>query len=212
MKIRTWLFRILAIAMALGIATAPALAMTVKGDRAAWGEMAAAYKKLNSLSGYRMKMTTPNGMQMTIDMVPLDTMHMISQMPGGRGSMEIVRIGSRTATRMDIPGMSSKWQCGRMAVAPSLPPDPTDLQGTVDISRGPDTQIAGTPVHTYTYTVTHTVMGPAPQRLVKTTLSVNAQTGFPVRSVTGVGGKSTMTTDYSDYGAKFVITLPAACG
>ncbi|OCB03891.1 hypothetical protein BBC27_05815 [Acidithiobacillus ferrivorans] len=55
MKIRTWLFRILAIAMALVIAAAPALAMTVKGDRAAWGEMVAAYKKLNQPNALRTR-------------------------------------------------------------------------------------------------------------------------------------------------------------
>lgn len=210
MRIQTWLFYILAIAMSFVSTVDPILAMIVKGDKAAWSEVVAAYKKLNSLSGYRMKMTMLNGMQMTVDMVPLNTMHIINQLPGGRGSMEIVRIGSRSASRMDIPGMSSKWQCDPQAVAPTLPPDPTSLQGTVDISRGSDTQIAGTPVHTYTYTVMDT--GAIQSRLVKTTLSVNAQTGFPLKSVTVTRGKFTMTTDYCDYGAKFVITLPADCG
>ncbi len=198
----------LTIAMALGVAAAPALSMTVKGDRAAWGDVAAAYKKLNSLSGYRMTMAMPNGMRSTVDMIPRDTMRMVSQMPGGRGSMEILRIGNRSATRMKMPGVPSTWQCRPLAAVPALPPDPASLQGTVDISRGPDTQIAGTPVHTYIYTLTM----PAMQRPTKTTLSVNTKTGLPLQTVVAVGGNSTMTTDYSDYGAKFDIRLPAACG
>ena len=109
MRIQSRIFRVLAIAVAFSSTVNPILATLVKGDKAAWDKVVVAYKKLNTLSGYRMKMA--NGMQMTVEMAPPNTMHIINQIPSGRGSIEIVRIGSRSATRMNISGMPSKWQC-----------------------------------------------------------------------------------------------------
>lgn len=199
----------LTISMALVVAAFQALAMTVKGDQAAWAEVMAANQKLNTLTGYRMTMTMPNGMQSTVEMIPQDTMRMITPMPGGRGSIQMVKIGNRFATKMEIKGLPGTWQCSPSPVSSALPQDPASLQGTIEVSRGPDTQIKGTLVHTYVYTTTTSI----DQRNLtsKTTLSVNAKTGLPFRTVVVVGGKSAMTTNYSDYGATFEIKLPAAC-
>ena len=181
--------------------------MTVKGDHAAWGDVAAAYKKLKS-APYRMKMTTAMGMQSVMEMVPPNKMRMTTQMPGGRGSMEVIRVGTRTAFRMNMPGMPSTWRCQSMKGMPAaIPQDPTRMHGIVDIVRGADTQIAGTPVHTYDSTMTDAALHMGP---MKTVLYVATRTGLPLRSVTGTA-KGAMTADYYDYGAPIAITFPP-CG
>jgi hypothetical protein len=181
--------------------------VTVKGDRAAWAEIGAAYKKLNSLSGYRMKISGgPGAQEVIVEVAPPGATHTMVHM--GSGTMEIVSVNGQTRFRMNIPGAPSGWQC-RSAVPPiQTPRDPTSAQGAVEVSRGPDAAIEGTPVHTYIYTSTVGAQGQ--DAAAKTTLYVGTQTGLPRRAVTGTAaGESTV--DYYDYGAKIEITLPP-CG
>lgn len=180
--------------------------VTVQGDRAAWAEIGAAYKKLNSLSGYRMKVSAgPGAQEVIVEVVPPGATHTMVHMASG--TMETVSVNGQTRFRMNVPGAPSGWQC-RRAAPMQAPRDPTSVQGTVEVSRGPDTTIEGTPVHTYVYTSTTRVQGE--DVTTKTTLYVGTQTGLPRRAVTGTpAGESRV--DYYDYGAKIDITLPP-CG
>jgi hypothetical protein len=68
--------------------------------------------------------------------------------------------------------------------------------GTVNVSRGPDTAIGGTPVHT---------IFSMKDGGNKDTIYVGSQNGLPKRVITGAGRQ---TIDYYDYGAHIAITLP----
>ncbi len=181
--------------------------LTVKGDTAAWGDVVAAYKKLASLPGFRMKVSSGGaGPMMVVEVVPPDSLH--TTMQTGSGGMEMVSVKGQSRFRMNMPGAPAGWQC--QGVPPiQLPRDPTrDVQGTVEVSRGPDTVVEGTPAHTYIYTIAVSTMGQSGTG--KTTLYVGTQTGLPRRSVTSATGGE-VTADYYDYGAKIDITLPP-CG
>jgi len=186
--------------------------LTVKGDQAAWAEIAAAYKKLYALSGFRMKLVAPEGQpSMVTEMVPPNSFHTMMEMAAGSasgsGSMEIISVGGQGRYRVNMPGAPAKWMCqgGPPVQAPS---DPSAVQGTVEAARGPDTAIDGTPVHAYIYTSTISAQGQSV--VVKTTLYVGAQTGLPRRAINSVAGHESMI-DYYDYGAKLDIALPP-CG
>ncbi len=181
--------------------------LTVTGDPAAWGEVTAAYKKLASLPGFRMKIYWGAGAPTTVvEVVPPDSFH--STVQSDSGGMETVSVKGQSRFRITMPGAPAGWQC--QGVPPiQLPRDPTrDVQGTVEVSRGPDTAVEGTPVHTYIYTIAVSTMGQGGTG--KSTLYVGAQTGLPRRAVTSAAGGE-VTADYYDYGAKIDITLPA-CG
>lgn len=181
--------------------------LTVKGDQAAWAEMTAAYKKLQGLSGYRMKLSTGQaGQEMVMEIVPPASSR--TTIPAAGGSMETVTVNGQTRFRMNIPGAPGTWQC-QGAPPIQIPRDPTEgAQGTMEVSRGPDTAIEGTPVRTY---VTHATFSAQGQNVTsKTTLYVATQTGLPRRAVTSAGGGES-TVDFYDYGAKIEITLPL-CG
>jgi hypothetical protein len=199
-----WLCRAAAVAAACLIA-APALAdITVKGDQAAYNEVLAAFKKLYSLSGFRMKIAFPGSGQAVMEMVPPDKFHTTGQMPNG--NMEIIRVGNQSAIKMDMPGAPSGWRCtsetsGNTPVIPDPSKAVHKATGTVEFARGPDTVIEGTPVHTYISTYSDGS---------KDTIYVGSQTGLPRRTLSdkSAGGGET-TIDYYDYGANIVIALPS---
>ncbi len=181
--------------------------LTVKGDTAAWGDVVAAYRKLASLPGFRMKVSSGGaGPMMVVEVVPPDSLH--TTMQTGSGAMEMVSVKGQSRFRINMPGGPPGWQC--QGVPPiQLPRDPTrEVEGTVEASRGPDAAVEGTPVRTYLYTTTFSAMGQSGTS--KTTLYVGTQTGFPRRSVSSIGNNGS-TIDYYDYGAKIDIMLPP-CG
>jgi len=162
----------------------------------------AAYKKLSSLSGYRVKMAGDGGMQSVMEVVPPDKYHMTSQTPNG--AMEMIKVGDKTAFKMSATGAPNTWQC-RSLPQNTTPQDPTTAQGTVEISRGADTAIDGMPVHTYIYTNTTAQASTS----AKTTLYVGSQNGLPKRMVVDAGASGhPITMDYYDYGAPITIALP----
>jgi hypothetical protein len=199
----TWLHRTAAAVAAACLLTAPALAeVTIKGDRAAYDEVVAAFKKLFALPGFRMKITFEANQQAVVEITPPNGFHTTAHT--SNGTMEMISTGDKSAMKIDMPGAPSGWRCA--PTAPRQPftiPDPEKAAregtGTIDVSRGADTNIEGTPVHTYINTNSNGS---------KDTIYVGSQTGLPRRIVSDKGNGQPTTVDYYDYGANIVITLP----
>lgn len=189
--------------LAIVLVTAAAQsAPAVTGDQAAWKEVGDTYRKLQNLSGYRMRVATDEPPDMFFEVVPPGSVRMI--VPAGNGSMETITVHGQSRFRINAPGGPGPWQCqGSPSV--EFPGNPTEMiQGPVDVSRGADTVIAGTAVRTYIYRYAATVQRQTVK--VKTTLYVGTQTGLPRRAVTS-GGREGATIDYYDYDAKIDIRL-----
>ncbi len=195
---------------------------TIQGDTAAWTEMEAAYKKLNSLSGYREKESGVGHFGQTIvitsEVTPPNSAHTTHEVSSySVGTIKITAITVEAVTVNDQTRVRGKkdgepwgpWECS--TARPSADTRNTSNRPTVEASRGPDTAIEGTPVRTYVYTNTFLDMGVT----IKTTVYVDTQTGLPRRKVevrkSNKLGLATMTTDYYDYDSKIEITLPP-CG
>jgi len=180
---------------------------TVTGDQVAWKEVRAAYGKLQTLSGYRMRVATGQPPDMMFEVVPPASVRMT--VPAGNGSMETIPVHGQSRFRINAPGGPGPWQCqGSPSV--EFPGNPAEeIQSTVQVSRGADTAIAGTAVRTYSYRYAATAQGQTVH--AKTTLYVGTQTGLPRRAVTSGGGRD-VTIDYYDYGAKIDIQLPPCPG
>ena len=169
--------------------------VTVTGDRSAYDEVVAAFKKLFSLPGFRAKMTSPQGQGGVFEYAAPNSWHF--GVPGG--PYEIIAAGGQVATKTNIPGTPSGWRC-RAAKAGDRPRplfDPSRATGTYNVSRGPDTVIDGTPVHTVFF---------AKDGGNKDSIYVGSQNGLPKRVTSGDS-----IIDYYDYGAPVAITLPP-CG
>lgn len=175
----------------------------MKGDKTAWADVGKAYQALNRLSGYRMKATMPTG-DVVMEFVPAKkAMH--STMRMAQGGVETIAVAGQVRYRMNVPGMPSGWRC-QGAAAPSAPADPTEVNGTVDVTRGPDLTIDGASMHSYSYTMS--ASGAGQRTGGKTMLYVNAQSGLP-RRMTIAAPQGNQTFDYYDYGANIQIVLPA---
>ncbi len=208
MDARRWMPRVTALIALIAIiligAPGAQAQLTVKGDTAAWEELNTAFKKLDALSGYRMK-TTVGTSTMVMEIVPPHSYHSIFNT--GVATDETMNVNGQVRHRMiGLPSVPSGWQC--LAVSP---PNFSDslaaIQGTVDgMVRGPDTTIDGAPVRTYVYFYTT----PGQTTAKKNTTYVGTETGLPRRTVMGTDTPE-MTTDYFDYGAKIEIMLPP-CG
>jgi hypothetical protein len=178
--------------------------LTVKGDAAAWDEVAVAFKKLDALSAYRMKITSKAGTDV-MEIVSPNAFHSISQM--GTTTNEVMNVNGQARSRITgLPGVPSGWQCFEVT-PPNFSDSLAGVQGTVDnVSREPDTTIEGTSVRTYMYLYTQ----PGQTTAAKNTTYVGTENGLPRRTVIGADPPE-MTIDYYDYGAKIEITLPP-CG
>jgi hypothetical protein len=62
-------------------------------------------------------------------------------------------VGNTSATKMTGAGAPGGGQCRRIpGTRPArFFPDPTEFKGELTVSRKPDTEIEGTPVHDYAY-------------------------------------------------------------
>jgi hypothetical protein len=179
----------------------------VSGDQAAWKEVGAAYRKLQTLSGYRMRVATGQPPDMVFEVVPPASVRMT--VPAGNGSMEAITVHGQSRFRINAPGGPGPWQC-QGSPSTEFPGNPTEtIQGPVDVSRGADTVIVGTAVRTYIYRYAAKAQGQTVYG--KTTLYVGTQTGLPRRAVTS-GGRGDVTIDFYDYGAKIDIRLPPCPG
>ncbi len=174
--------RIVAAALAIVAAAAAGASaeLTVKGDAAAWPEVTEAYAKLNALPGYRMKMIT-GAQTMIIEVAPAGgAMHMTMQ--GTGGGMETLMAGGQVRYRVNAQGAPAAWMCQGVPPVPRVG-DPTAVQGTVEITRGPDTAIDGQAARAYVYTIQTAAGGQSAN--VKTTLYVTTGNGLPRRMVIG---------------------------
>lgn len=178
--------------------------LTVKGDTAAWGEVAAAFKKLDALSAYRMKFRTSKGTTI-MEIVPPHSFHSVLQT--GDATLELMNVNGQGRRKLTGPNLSGSWQCLEVP-KPDFQDTLANVQGSVDVSRAPDTTIEGTSVRAYEYLYMYSVSGEP--RTSKNTMYVGIETGLPLRSVT-VTPVGESTVGYYDYGAKIEITLPP-CG
>jgi hypothetical protein len=191
----------LAAAVWAGLAGAASADLTVKGDQTAWQEIQAAFAKLKALSGYRMRADIQGG-SMVVEVTSGGTaMHLMMHSPGG--NIESYSVNGQTRMKNDMPGAVPGWHCyGTQSPAMAGPPDPTKVQGTVDVARGQDATIDGQMMHVYLYTVQ---MG---GRSAKQTMYIDAANGLPRRIVVATPqGDESM--DYYDYGAPIQFNLPA---
>src|SRR2546427_2068441 len=195
----------------------PGVQWTFKGDTAAWAEVEAARKKLLCLSGYRLRasMVVLYGSTIvsTMEFVPPNSYRIITEMTSftfdGRtfpgNTSESVTVNGQGRGRSKSGGEPwGPWTCPK--ARPAADTGGASTQVTVEASRGPDTEIEGTPVRTYTYTLVTTITSPdKKERTVTTkiTVYVGTQTGLPRREITG-----TLTMDYYDYDAKIEMALP----
>ena len=191
-------------------------ARTVYGDVAAWEELHAAFKKLLALSVYRTNITSSYAS--TVIEIVRGSYHSVSRVTIGTSVQtdEFIDVNGQIRKRtIGVPGVSAEWQCSnrRTRSVQSGPSrfDPFDLtasNGTVDVSRGPDTVIDGTPVRTYQLfaqsdTRSGQTMG------TKDTIYVGKTNGLPRRIVNeSASGTVDGTSDFYDYDAKIVIALP----
>jgi len=206
MRQRRWFGRVLVTVLAIGVLAGPAFAdLKVTGDQTAWADLKAAWMKLYALSGYRAKVVTQNGSQVVMEFVPPNSMHTTAQMTNG--TVEMVRVGQQTAMKMSIPGAPAGWKCQAIPPQPAAVPNVQTLEGSVDVSRGTDTTINGTPVHTYIYSMTSATTNTTS----KGTWYVGSQTGLPVRFLIGGSAGNQTTMDFYDYGAAITIAMPS-CG
>jgi hypothetical protein len=193
-------------------------AVTVKGDRAAWSEIAAAYRKLNSLFGYRIKGDIsisggPGGGAVTGEFAPPNAYHLTQQSP--RGTSETFSVEGKIVSKANGTGVPGGARCVTLARDPNRSPffkDPEDFDGEYTITRQPDTTIDGTPVNAYGIVI----RGSRGGGQITGTISIGTETGLPRRNVFTVAGVSgqgggmtgTSTTDFDDFGAKIAIVLP----
>jgi|GEM_PF-921553 len=193
----------LALTLVAGLVGPASAELTVKGDEAAWREVTAAFGKLNTLPGYRMKMTLAAGQTMIIEVAQAgNAMH--STMQSQSGGMEMVRIGDQSRYRLSTPGAPAGWMCQGIPPMPRAN-DPTAVQGTVDVARAPDSAIDGQAMRVYVYTIEASAAGQS--GTVKTTLYVGSGNGLPRRALVATQGGE-YPIDYYDYGAPIQITLP----
>jgi hypothetical protein len=207
MRHRQWIAR-LAVMTIVGVAwTAAGTALAasrVQGDAAAFEEIVAAFRKLNMLPGYRLKVAMPDGSSFEAEVAPPDSSHLTVQ-TGGGGVIDSYFVGNTSATKMSGPGVPGGGQCWRNSDSRPGPffRDPTEWSGDImTVSRRPDTDIDGTPVHDYVYTFT---IGIAPRESRSSgEVFLETHSGLPRRVLVTSGG----AFDYYDYGANITITLP----
>jgi len=211
------------VSIGVGVAlSAPGVAApTVKGDTAAWAEIVAAYRKLNSLPGYRIKGDVsgggPGGGSFVYEVAPPNrAYHEIQESP--RGKSETFSVGSKIISKFSGAGVPGGTKCITLARDPNRIPllrDPEDPQDTsvYTVARKPDSVIDGTAVHVYGVTIA----SPRGGQEISETIYIGTQTDLPRRVVTTVaitmanqGTTQTMTStaNFYDYGAKITIVLP----
>ena len=195
-------------------------ALTAHGDVAAWRESQAAFKRLWTLSAYRMKLTSSDESTVIVtEIVRPNSFHSVSRVATGTGVQtdEWIFVNEQIRQRTTgASGVLGEWQCSKSPTrsVPSGPSrfdpfDPLGTNGTVDVSRGPDTIIDGAPVWTYQYIIhqADTPLGPTMRK--KDTIYVGEASRLPRRIVNAsASGNVDGITDFYDYGANIVITLP----
>ncbi|HLW61145.1 MAG TPA: hypothetical protein VKV57_14665 [bacterium] len=217
--------RALAIIGLVGVITFAAAgahaALTVHGDLAAWKELNAAFKKLMALSSYRVTVKSSGMTSTVIEIGGPHSYHLLSRTITDTGvwTNEVFAVDGQIRKRTTgVPGVPEEWQCPT-----SAPPkgaslkgvnfgDPFEskaLHGMVDMSRGPDTVIEGTSVRTYQYLFTQSDTQSGQTMRTTDIVSVGKANGLPRRIVNeGANGDVTGMTDFDDFGARIVMTLP----
>ena len=193
-------------------------AQTVHGDVAAWNELNAAFKKLWALSAYRANIKSSYA-STVIEIVRPDSYHSVSRVNIGTSvqTEEFIYFNGQIRKRtIGAPGVPAEWRCSnrRTRSLQSGPSrfDPFDLtasNGTLDMSRGPDTVIDGTPMRMYQYLFIQSDTQSGQTMRTKDTVYVGKASGLPRRIVNASpSGDVDGITDFYDYDANIVITLP----
>lgn len=169
-------------------------AFAAGGDPAAKAEVIAAFKRLSTLPGYRIKFTGHDSTGV-VEVAPPDKMHSTGHMSGG--TIESITVGKESRIRYEMPGLPAGWQCLASESRPIVLFDVDKMRKDMtEVVRKPDTVIDGTPVRAY--------VDPSNPGDI---LYVGAKTGLPRRFV-DADKESGGTGDFYDYGARITITLP----
>jgi hypothetical protein len=205
MIVRTWLGRISAVVAGVGIAatfTATGIAATVvKGDAPAWDMVLGAFEKLHALSGYRMKVTGFQDMEMVGEYAGSD-FHWAIQ--GKQMTADIYHVGNRDLERVSGPQVP-KTQCRQMTEMRQPITEPRDIEGEITVTRKPDEVIDGKPMHVVAAEWSEHGTSQSGS------FYIAADTGLPRRfvgTVPSAKGPVQSTMDFYDYGAPITITLP----
>ena len=186
----------LAAILGVGIAVTPVGpgAAATGGDPAAKADVIAAFARLSTLPGYRIKVASRDATGVS-EFVSPDKAH--HTMHGSGGTIEYVIVGKEGRVRYELPGQPAGWQCLATGSRTSNFFDVDKMRKDMpEPLRKPDTAIDGTPVRVY-------VDSTNPGNI----LSVGTKTGLPRRFV-DASKESGGTLDFYDYGAKITITLP----
>jgi len=183
----------------VGLLSPPALPQTaVQGDQAAWAEVTAAYKKLSSLSGYRMTLALFGQAGESVEIVPPDRWHAAVPAAGS----EYVAVGTKGALRG--PGASGMWYCWNTDARHWIPRAPETAPGTLAMARELDARIDDLPVRAYHIVASAMRLYVGGAAASEMTMYVGVQTGLPRRIVMD----DSETWDFYDYGARITIRLP----
>jgi hypothetical protein len=123
----------------------------VKGDAGAWAELVAAYRKLNSLSGYRIKGDVSGGGSgggsFVYELAPSDrAYHEIQQTP--QGTVEVFSVGEKIVRRLPTGRCLALGRDPKRIPLLRDPEDPRD-NFVYTITRKADSVIDGIPAHAY---------------------------------------------------------------
>jgi len=211
---RVWLSTALAAVAVFACASASVADLKVTGDQVAWQELTAAFQKLAALSSYKMKIETvsPQGNgTMAWEVLP-DRSHATFLLDIGVGEEDIT-VAGQSRHRLTTSNVPGDWQCGP-GILPTDPAAVLDFergfQGTVSVSRGPNTTIDNVPMRAYVTATTSADNSVT----ADTTIYVAATTGLPRRAISGgsaAGQSGQATIDYYDFGVPVTISLPP-CG
>lgn len=178
----------------------------VKGDRAAYEQVLAAFNSLRGLRGYRVHQTAYRDSSLindaTFEAAPPDAVHIVSRM-SPTVQIEAWRVGAQYRTRFTERGVD-RWDC---SPDPSLalPSGPAGGNGAVEMAAPRETRIEGLPGREYHYVVRTLAGGRTLEDRV--VLRVYTQTGLPREYVQTFGDGLRMVQQFYDYGAKITIRL-----
>ncbi len=168
---------------------------TVKGDPGAWIEIAAAYRRLNQLRTYRIRLSAPDRTTGTLDIVNPDRIHTVVR--SDKVQIETIQVGKALRYRE-----GNRWRCA--GDVPAFPlQDPTNVRGEVTVTRKGQQTINGVRTRVYAYARKHEAV------VTKRRIYLDARTGLPVRlEILNVSWQLAQRLDYYDFDAPFRIALP----
>jgi len=182
--------------LGIGVAATAAAgaAVAARGDPAAKAEVVAAFQRLNARPSYRMRFTSQEGIGV-VEVLRPDRVY--SEVRTRQGTYEFIAVGTQSRLRVTKQGQPGGWRCSSNGTRPVfLSAMDRVRRNETPVIRRPDTEIQGTPVHSYA--------DASGRGLV---LYVDALTGLPRRLVE-VDSQTRGVLDFYYYARPFAIALP----